>query len=137
MLSGAFAAVGAMAYSLIANGFGYYTPQVLLMTLVTQVISGMLLGGCLAKVVVDALSKTGVLNQYAIMKENEVRVTSMDSFLACSNLTVRFYEQPNPFFIKYLFLFKRGKGADIRTKWKREIYADFCACWHYSRAYGS
>ncbi|MGE7168388.1 ECF transporter S component [Bacillus altitudinis] len=69
MLSGAFAAVGTMAYSLIANGFGYYTPQVLLMTLVTQVISGMLLGGCLAKVVVDALSKTGVLNQYAIMKE--------------------------------------------------------------------
>ena len=69
MLSGAFAAVGAMAYSLIANGFGYYTPQVLLMTLVTQVISGMLLGGCLAKVVVDALSKTGVLNQYAVMKE--------------------------------------------------------------------
>jgi len=69
MLSGAFAAIGAMAYSLVANGFGYYTPQVLLMTLVTQMISGMILGGCLAKVVVDALSKTGVLNQYAIMKE--------------------------------------------------------------------
>ncbi|KAB3542497.1 ABC transporter ATP-binding protein [Bacillus safensis] len=69
MLSGVFAAIGAMAYSLVANGFGYYTPQVLLMTLVTQIISGMILGGCLAKVVVDALSKTGVLNQYAIMKE--------------------------------------------------------------------
>lgn len=69
MLSGAFAAVGAMAYSLVANGFGYYTPQVLLITLMTQIISGMILGGCLAKVVVDALSKTGVLNQYAIMKE--------------------------------------------------------------------
>ncbi|CAM5474073.1 ABC transporter ATP-binding protein [Bacillus safensis FO-36b] [Bacillus safensis subsp. safensis] len=69
MLSGAFAAIGAMSYSFVAKGFGYYTPQVLLMTLVTQIISGMILGGCLAKVVVDALSKTGVLNQYAIMKE--------------------------------------------------------------------
>ncbi|MBX6966308.1 ABC transporter ATP-binding protein, partial [Providencia rettgeri] len=69
MLSGAFAAIGAMAYSLVVNGFGYSTPQVFLMTLVPHILSGMILGGCLATVLVDALSKTGVLNQYAIMKE--------------------------------------------------------------------
>ncbi|MGE6630550.1 ECF transporter S component [Bacillus sp. NPDC077027] len=68
MLSGGLAAVGAMTYSLIAKGFSYYTPEVLLATLGTQIISGVILGGLLAKFVVDALAKTGVLNQYAIMR---------------------------------------------------------------------
>lgn len=68
MLSGAFAAVAGVLYNLIANGFGYYTTQVLLLTLVIQIISGMVLGGWLAKVIVEALCKTGVLDQYEIMK---------------------------------------------------------------------
>lgn len=68
MLSGALAAVGGVLYNLIANGFGYYTPQVLMTTLVIQVISGMILGGWLAKIIVEALCKTGVLDQYEIMK---------------------------------------------------------------------
>lgn len=68
MLSGAFAAVAGVLYNLIANGFGYYTTQVLLLTLVIQVISGMVLGGWLAKVIVEALCKTGVMDQYEIMK---------------------------------------------------------------------
>ncbi|MED3625138.1 ECF transporter S component [Neobacillus thermocopriae] len=69
MLSGALAAVFAMIYNLLANGFGYYSTGVLLTTLGIHVVSGIILGGWLAKVVVDALAKTGVLEQYAIMKE--------------------------------------------------------------------
>lgn len=69
MLSGAFAAIGSMIYNLIANGFGFYTTKVFLVTLGIHVISGTILGGLLAKVVVDALAKTGVLEQYELMKE--------------------------------------------------------------------
>ncbi|QIZ05461.1 ABC transporter ATP-binding protein [Priestia megaterium] len=69
MLSGAFAALGSMIYNLIANGFGYYTKEVFFTTLGIHVLSGMILGGLLAKVIVDALAKTGVLEQYELMKE--------------------------------------------------------------------
>ncbi|WML48294.1 ECF transporter S component [Neobacillus sp. PS3-34] len=69
MLSGALAAVGSMIYNLIANGFGYYTTKVFFVTLGIHVLSGIILGGLLAKVVVDSLAKTGVLEQYEIMKE--------------------------------------------------------------------
>ncbi|MCU9593826.1 ECF transporter S component [Caldibacillus thermolactis] len=69
MLSGALAAVFGMIYNLLAKGFGYYSTEVLLTTLGIHIISGMILGGWLAKVVVDTLAKTGVLEQYAIMKE--------------------------------------------------------------------
>ncbi|MEC1259014.1 ECF transporter S component [Bacillus swezeyi] len=70
MLSGALAAVGSMAYSLMANGFAYYTTETLILTLAIQIISGIILGGWLAKAVVGALAKTGVLDQYEIMKEH-------------------------------------------------------------------
>jgi energy-coupling factor transport system substrate-specific component len=73
MLSGSLAAVGSMIYNLIANGFGYYTTEVFLVTLGIHVISGIILGGWLAKVVVDSLAKTGVLEQYEIMKEKRKR----------------------------------------------------------------
>jgi len=69
MLSGAFAAVGSMLYSILANGFGYYTSGTLLLTLIIQVISGMLLGGLLAKVIVDSLFATGALDQFSINKQ--------------------------------------------------------------------
>ena len=73
MLSGVLAAVGSMIYNLIANGFGYYTKEVFFVTLGIHVISGIILGGWLAKVVVDSLAKTGVLEQYEIMKEKRKR----------------------------------------------------------------
>ncbi len=73
MLSGALAAVFGILYNLIANGFGYYTLEVFFITLGIHVISGMILGGWLAKVVVDALAKTGVLEQYELMKEKRNR----------------------------------------------------------------
>ncbi|MEW4372261.1 ECF transporter S component [Paenibacillus kandeliae] len=68
MLSGALAAVGSMVYSVIANGFGYYTTTMFLLTLGIQVISGIILGGLLAKMVVEALGRTGVLDSYEMMK---------------------------------------------------------------------
>ena len=73
MLSGAFAAIGSMIYNLIANGFGFYTTEVFFITLGIHVISGIILGGGLAKVVVDSLAKTGVLEQYELMKEKRKR----------------------------------------------------------------
>ncbi|WML43923.1 ECF transporter S component [Neobacillus sp. PS3-40] len=73
MLSGALAGVGSMIYNLIANGFGFYTTDVFLITLGIHVISGAILGGWLAKVVVDSHAKTGVLEQYEIMKEKRKR----------------------------------------------------------------
>ena len=73
MLSGALAAVGSMIYNLIANGFGFYTKEVFFVTLGIHIISGIILGGWLAKVVVDSLAKTGILEQYEIMKEKRKR----------------------------------------------------------------
>jgi energy-coupling factor transport system substrate-specific component len=69
MLSGALAAVLGMVYNILANGFGFYTTKVFFTTLGIHTISGVILGGYLAKVVVDSLAKTGVLEQYEIMKE--------------------------------------------------------------------
>lgn len=69
MLSGALAAILGMVYNVLANGFGYYTKEVFFITLVIHIISGVILGGWLAKVVVEALAKTGVLDQYQLMKE--------------------------------------------------------------------
>ncbi|RNC97311.1 ECF transporter S component [Lysinibacillus halotolerans] len=69
MLSGALAGVIGMVYNLLANGFGYYTAGVFYTTLAIHIISGAILGGWLGKVVVDALAKTGVLEQYEIMKQ--------------------------------------------------------------------
>ncbi|MEK9197061.1 ECF transporter S component [Ureibacillus sp. 179-F W5.1 NHS] len=69
MLSGALAGVLGIVYNLLANGFGYYTTGVFFATLAIHIISGAILGGWLGKVVVDALAKTGVLEQYEIMKQ--------------------------------------------------------------------
>ncbi len=73
MLSGALAAVGSMVYSVIANGMGYYTVTMFWLTLAIQVVSGILLGGLLAKIVVEALARTGVLNSYEMMKSRRRR----------------------------------------------------------------
>ncbi|TRZ36583.1 ABC transporter ATP-binding protein [Niallia circulans] len=80
MLSGAMAAVGSMLYSLIANGFGYYPTGTLLLTFIIQIISGMLLGGLLGKLIVDALLATGALDHFAINKQN-VQKDDNDEFI--------------------------------------------------------
>lgn len=80
MLSGGLAACGSMVYSLLANGFSYYTTTTLLLTFVIQVISGLILGGLLAKAIVEGLGKTGVLKGYAISKVNRKK-ESNDEFI--------------------------------------------------------
>ena len=73
VLSGMFAAIGSMVYSLVVNGFAYYTTTTLLLTFSLQLVSGALLGGLLAKIIVDALVKTGTLNGYAIGRKRQKR----------------------------------------------------------------
>lgn len=73
MLSGALAAMGSMAYSLIANGFGYYTPGVLTATFTLRIVSGAILGGLLGKIIAESLAKTGILGQYEIMRQRRGR----------------------------------------------------------------
>ncbi|AMA73017.1 MULTISPECIES: ECF transporter S component [Aneurinibacillus] len=69
MLSGVLAAIGSMVYSLLANGFAYYTTGVLLATFGLRVISGAILGGLLAKIIAESLAKTGILSSYEMMKQ--------------------------------------------------------------------
>ncbi|EOR24024.1 ECF transporter S component [Niallia sp. FSL W8-1348] len=80
MLSGALAACGSMLYSILANGFSYYTTTTLVLTFIIQVISGLILGGLLAKAIVEGLGKTGVLNGYAISRSNRKK-ESNDEFI--------------------------------------------------------
>lgn len=63
-LSGALGAGLVFFYS--AFRAGWYGTDLLLVRLVIQVISGIVLGGLLAKVIVDALARTGVVDNFAI-----------------------------------------------------------------------
>ena len=65
-----FAASGLLGATLVlawsAFRFGWYGQDVLALRLVLQAASGVVLGGLLAKVIVDALHRTGVLDGFAI-----------------------------------------------------------------------
>lgn len=67
---GRFAASGLLGASLVfgwsAFRFGWFGQDVLVLRFALQAVSGVLLGGLLAKVVVDGLLRTGVLDGYAI-----------------------------------------------------------------------
>jgi len=63
-VSGLLGATLVFAWS--AFRFGWYGQDVLVLRLVLQAVSGVVLGGLLAKVVVDALLRTGVLDGFAI-----------------------------------------------------------------------
>jgi energy-coupling factor transport system substrate-specific component len=67
---GRFAASGLLGASLVfgwsAFRFGWFGQDVLLLRFALQAASGVLLGGLLAKVVVDGLHRTGVLDGFAI-----------------------------------------------------------------------
>lgn len=52
---------------------GWYGQDVFALRLVLQLASGVVLGGLLAKVVVDALARTGVVDNFAIGREATVR----------------------------------------------------------------
>lgn len=67
---GVFAASGALGAGLVffwtAYRFGWYGQDLLTLRLTVQVLSGIVLGGLLAKVIVRALERTGVLTNFAI-----------------------------------------------------------------------
>lgn len=72
-----FAVSGALGAGLVfawsAVRFGWYGQDILLLRLGLQVASGVLLGGLLAKVLVDALRRTGVLDGFAIVRAERDR----------------------------------------------------------------
>jgi energy-coupling factor transport system substrate-specific component len=63
-LSGLLGAGFVFAFS--AFRFGWYGQDIFLLRLVVQLASGVIIGGLLAKVIVDALAKTGVVDNFAI-----------------------------------------------------------------------
>lgn len=67
---GVFAASGALGAGLVffwtAYRMGWYGQDLLELRLGVQVLSGIVLGGLLAKVIVGALDRTGVLDDFAI-----------------------------------------------------------------------
>ncbi|WP_217428565.1 ECF transporter S component [Microlunatus speluncae] len=50
--------------------FGWFGQDLLLLRLGLQLLSGIVLGGLLAKVIIGALVRTGVLDQFAIVRED-------------------------------------------------------------------
>ncbi len=68
-----FALSGLLGASLVffysAFRFGWYGQEIFFLRLVMQALSGIILGGLLAKVIVDALARTGVVDNFAIGRE--------------------------------------------------------------------
>ncbi|GAA3863254.1 ECF transporter S component [Leifsonia kafniensis] len=63
-LSGLLGAGFVFAFS--AFRFGWYGQDIFLLRLVVQLASGVIIGGLFAKVIVDALARTGVVDNFAI-----------------------------------------------------------------------
>jgi energy-coupling factor transport system substrate-specific component len=57
-----------------ASRFGWWGQDILLLRLALQLASGVVLGGLLAKVLVDALVRTGAVDGYAIVRDAVVAV---------------------------------------------------------------
>lgn len=70
---GRFAVSGLLGAGLVfvwsALRFGWFGQDVLVLRLGLQLASGVLLGGLLAKVLLDALLRTGVLDGYAVVRD--------------------------------------------------------------------
>ena len=70
---GIFAFSGLLGAGLVffwsAFRFGWYGQDIFLLRLFLQCLSGIVLGGLLAKVTVDALARTGVVDNFAIGRE--------------------------------------------------------------------
>ncbi|MEE6280769.1 ECF transporter S component [Georgenia sunbinii] len=67
---GVFAVAGLLGAALVffysAFRAGWYGQDIFALRLVMQLVSGVVLGGLLAKVIVDALARTGVVDNFAI-----------------------------------------------------------------------
>ncbi|GER24091.1 thiamine ABC transporter permease [Zafaria cholistanensis] len=70
---GVFALSGLLGAGLVflfsAFRFGWYGQELFILRLVVQLASGVILGGLLAKVIVEALAKTGVVDNFAIGRD--------------------------------------------------------------------
>lgn len=55
-----------LVFSFSALRFGWYGQDILFLRLGVQLVSGVVLGGLLAKVIVEALARTGVVDNFAI-----------------------------------------------------------------------
>ena len=58
--------------------FGWYGQDIFFLRLAIQLVSGVVLGGLLAKVIVDALARTGVLDNFAIGRAQTTRAPGRD-----------------------------------------------------------
>jgi energy-coupling factor transport system substrate-specific component len=63
----------ALVFFFSAFRFGWYGQDLFFVRLAIQLASGVLIGGLLAKIIVDALAKTGVVDNYAIGRDLLVR----------------------------------------------------------------
>ena len=67
-IAGAAAAAGSLIYQGIIGELAELSSGVLTATIIIRLLSGGILGGLLAKVIVDLLGKTGVLNSYKLVR---------------------------------------------------------------------
>lgn len=71
-----YAASGLLGAGLVffysAFRFGWYGQELFLLRLIVQPLSGLILGGLLAKVIVDALARTGVVDNFAIGRNRSI-----------------------------------------------------------------
>jgi len=68
LLAGAAAAVASLVYDALTGGLAEYTTGVMWAKIAMRTVSGAILGGLLAKILVDLLAKTGVLNSYKVVR---------------------------------------------------------------------
>jgi energy-coupling factor transport system substrate-specific component len=68
MLAGAMAAVGSFVVQWVVGDLAELTSGVLTSMIIIRLLSGAILGGLLAKLIVDLLVPTGVLNAYALVR---------------------------------------------------------------------
>lgn len=80
---GVYAASGLLGAVLVfvftAFRSGWFGQDILLLRLGVQAVSGIVLGGLLAKVIVDALQRTGVLDGFAIVRDTAIVATGTDT----------------------------------------------------------
>lgn len=74
---GSYALSGLLGAGLVffysAFRFGWYGQDLFFIRLVIQLVSGLVIGGLLAKVIVDALARTGVVDNFAIGRDQLTR----------------------------------------------------------------
>ncbi|TCP55703.1 energy-coupling factor transport system substrate-specific component [Tumebacillus sp. BK434] len=69
MIGAAAAALASLGYDALTGGLAELSTAPMLMKIIIRTVSGAILGGLLAKIIVDALAKTGALNNYAIIRK--------------------------------------------------------------------